>query len=90
MSAKDYKLCVSPLSGTVYISKISKKEPHIMTNDRIVVPKEEFIAALVEWVENEMKNGYLSITCNKKVILEITKPKKKQPVNNKNDANKPE
>lgn len=78
MPAKDYKLCVSPLSGTVYISKVSKKNPGVMTTDRVVVPKEEFIAALIDWCDAEMtEDGYMNITEDGKIVLEITKPKDK-------------
>lgn len=73
MAAKDYKLCVSPLTGTVYISKVSKKDPGIMTNDRYVLSKSEFIHCLVEWLNYEMEgmDENLIITEGKKKIFEI-------------------
>jgi len=71
-AAKDYKLCVSALTGTVFISKISKRNPNEMTDDRYEIPKGEFIKTIVEWVDSQEKtDNILMITANKKPILEI-------------------
>jgi hypothetical protein len=73
MAAKDYKLCVSALTGTVYISKISNRNRNEMTDDRIEVQQSEFIKAMVEWIDSREKNkdGILTITAGGKPILEI-------------------
>ena len=60
------------MTGTVYISKISKRNPNEMTDDRREVPKSEFIKAMVEWIDSQEKNDdVLTITANNKPILEI-------------------
>jgi hypothetical protein len=72
MPAKDYKLCVSVLTGTVYISKVSKRNPNEMTDDRREVYKGEFIKAMVEWIDSQEKiDNILTVTANGKPILEI-------------------
>jgi len=75
MPARDYKLCVSPLSGTVFISKVMKKSPNIMTSDRVVVSEQEFINSVIEWfkVKND-DTGILNITEGDKVILTLNQP----------------
>ena len=87
--ADKYKLVVSPLSGTVFISAISKKDPNCMTDDRRVVPKNEFLAAIMHYAEHETsdsKSDTMNITCGGEVVAEIKllkkkvkKPAKKQP-----------
>jgi len=72
MAAKDYKLCVSPLTGTVYISKISKSNPNTMTDDRREVPKGEFLKAMSEFI---YFNNIDNVTANGEIILEIKKMK---------------
>lgn len=75
MAAKEYRLCISPLSGTVFISKVSKKSPNVMLDDRMVVEESEFIHQLLQWVEVRMEGkGEMNITEGDKVILRIVKP----------------
>ena len=77
MSAKNYKLCVSALTGTVYISKVSKRNPNEMTDDRVEVPASDFIRSIVEWVDSrEKENGFLIITAGGKPVLRIEQLKK--------------
>lgn len=59
--------------GTVYISKISKRNPNEMTDDRCEVQKGEFIKAMVDWVDSQEKseNNILTITASGKPILQI-------------------
>ena len=73
MAAKDYRLCVSALTGTVYISKVSKRNQNEMTDDRREVPNKEFIKAIVEWVGGQIPDGNneLTITARGEPILEI-------------------
>ncbi len=72
MPAKDYKLAVSPLTGTIYIAKVSKLRANEMTDDRVVVDKSNFIACLLEWTQHQLSgSNTLSITHNGKVIAEV-------------------
>ena len=46
MSAKDYKIC--PALFNAYIAKVSKRNPHMMLEDRRVIEEKE-ILSLIEW-----------------------------------------
>ncbi len=70
---ENYRLVVSGMMGSVYIAQLSKK-PGLMTSNRRKVPKEEFIAAVLQWTLAEIgdkKDGILSITVDDKVVAEI-------------------
>jgi len=86
MPARDYKLAVSPLTGTVYITKVSKKDPDVMTDDRIAVEKSTFIHCLLGWVESQLidDQNTVSIIGNGKVIAEIILKKDKKDPNQTN------
>jgi hypothetical protein len=56
MAAKNYKLMVSGLGGKVFIGKTTKT-PHVMLSDRVVVPEEEFINAVLAWAIAKIKKG---------------------------------
>lgn len=81
MAAKDYKLVVTGLTNTVMISKISKANPNLMTSDRAIVDKSEFIGIVLEWAYGEIEKEdlpieddgmrTLSITSGGRVIAEI-------------------
>lgn len=66
MAAKNYKLMVSALGGKVYIGKTTNT-PHVMSSDRVVVPEEEFINAVLQYVVAKLKKGdsELEITTEK-------------------------
>ena len=34
MAAKDYEICVSGLTSTLYLAKVSKRNPNVMLEDR--------------------------------------------------------
>lgn len=71
--ADNYKLAASPLTGTVYISKISKKYPNCMTSDRRKVDESEFIIAILEWAKHKKdnKDHIVTITSDGKPYAEI-------------------
>ena len=73
MSAKDYTLAVTPLTNTVWITKTSKKNPNLMTNDRAKVDESVFIGAILQWIDNKLDEGEdtLSITEGGKVVAEL-------------------
>ena len=73
MAAKDYKLCVSGIMGTVYIYKVSKTNPHLMLNDRRQVLDNEIIPVILHWANAQLKpeEDTLSITAGDKVVAEI-------------------
>lgn len=75
MAAKDYQLCVAALSGEVAIAKVSKRNKDSMTEDRKFVSKGEFIAVLMQWLENQLEDGCdtLVLTGSGKPIAEIKK-----------------
>lgn len=83
MAAKNYKLMVSGLGGKVFIGKPTKT-PHVMSSDRVVVPEEEFINAVLVWAIAKIKKGdnVLAITGENdercfKIIIEDKKLLKK-------------
>ncbi len=73
MSAENYHLAVSGLGGKPYITKVSKADHRIMTNDRREVPKGEFIQAIMDWTIKQIDKGSdtLNITIGGKVVAEI-------------------
>lgn len=83
MAAKNYKLMVSGLGGKVYIGKTTKT-PHVMSSDRVEVPEDEFINAVLVWAQAKIKKGYntLDITGENdercfKIVIEDKKLLKK-------------
>ncbi len=71
-AAEKYKLLVSGLGGNVYIAK-ETKQPHVMGLDRRVVPKGEFINAILQWTvpQLEKKADTLQITGPNGLVAEI-------------------
>lgn len=60
MAAKDYQIC--PALFNVYIAKVSKKNPNIMTNDRRIITKNE-ILMLIDWyLDNELEENQTSLS----------------------------
>jgi len=85
MSAKDYKLLVSPLSGSVYIAKDSKRNKWTMSDDRAEITRPEFLIAIMEWTAAQLKGdeNILSVTLEGEVVAEIHLMKKPKPGPNK-------
>lgn len=73
MAAKDYKLCPSPLTGAVYISKVSKRDNNVMLDDRRVLDKAEFYNAIIQHVLCEIKetDTVMGITINGDTVMNI-------------------
>lgn len=74
MPAKDYSLTVSPLTNTVWICKQSKRNPNIMTDDRVAIDKSKFISVLLEWAHNQIgeDSDTLNITTSSGIVATIT------------------
>ena len=73
MAAKDYRIC--PALFNAFISKVSKRNPNKMLEDRRVIEKDE-IFALIEWylhnycVQNKTDN--VTITKGGNELFTIT------------------
>lgn len=69
MAAKDYEICVSGLTSTLYLAKVSKRNPNLMLKDRREITESE-ILMLVDWyMENkcqdeEHKDGVVCFKSN--------------------------
>lgn len=84
MAAKDYKLAVTPITNTVWIFKPSKKNPNLMTDDRVAIDKSVFIGTMLEFLlgecdKEESKDGTISFSNNGVRIVSI-KFNKKHPL----------
>ena len=72
MAAKDYEICVSGLTSTPYLAKVSKRNPNVMLDDRREITESE-ILMLVDWYmenkcqEEEYKDG---VVCFESVVQE--------------------
>jgi hypothetical protein len=79
MPAKDYKLCVSGLMGTPFISKVSKTNPNLMLSDRRQVPLPEMYVAIEQFAKGQIKEGFstLEVTAGGKMVFEICLPNPK-------------
>jgi hypothetical protein len=76
MAAKDYKLAVTALTNTVWICKQSKKNPNLMTEDRVAINKSEFIGIMLEFLlgecaKNKSKDGAVQFATDGVEIVEI-------------------
>jgi hypothetical protein len=58
MPAKDYKLCVSGLMGTVFISKVSKANPMLMLSDRVEIPENHFYQLIHQFADAKIDDGF--------------------------------
>lgn len=75
MAAKDYKLAVTGLTNSVWICKQSKKNPNLMTDDRVKIDESDFIGILMEWAVNKAEKDKcrsIEIKTDGKVIAEIS------------------
>ena len=43
MAAKDYEICVSGLTSTPYLAKVSKRDPNVMLDDRREISEGEIL-----------------------------------------------
>ena len=72
MTAKDYKICVSGLTSTPYLAKISKRDPNVMLDDRRKISESEILMLIDCYMSNkcqeeEYKDG---IVCFKSHVQE--------------------
>jgi hypothetical protein len=65
------KLCVSPLTGTVYIADISKKDKHMMLDTRIEVTENEFMHCIFEYLEAKYPDTICEVTVRGKPAMEL-------------------
>lgn len=75
--ATDYRLCLSPLSNTIYISKVSKRDG-TMTDDRYAVDKSEFIGTVIQWIENQVQTNGIVLLKNGKPFIKCILVKQEQ------------
>lgn len=73
MSAKDYMIAVTGLTNSVWICRTSKKQPGLMTDDRVKVDESHFIGIVLEWANGKIKRGAgaMEIKVDGKVVAEI-------------------
>ena len=55
MAAKDYKIC--PALFNAYIAKVSKKDPNLMTDDRMEITEEEILSLIDWWLDKNADEG---------------------------------
>ena len=72
MAAKDYKICVSGLTSTPYLAKVSKRDPNVMLDDRREISEGEILMLIDCYMSNkcqdeEYKDG---VVCFKSHIQE--------------------
>ena len=72
MAAKDYEICVSGLTSTPYLAKVSKRNPNVMLDDRREISEGEILMLIDCYMSNkcqdkEYKDG---IVCFKSHIQE--------------------
>ena len=71
-AAKDYKRCVSGLTSTPYLAKVSKRNPNVMLDDRREISEGEILMLIdcymnSKYKDEEYKDG---IVCFKSHIQE--------------------
>lgn len=79
MSAKDYHLVVGNF-GTIYISKLSKREKGVMLNDRVEVPKNIFYQIVEQFGKANIEKGYSTLEVKTKsgdLVFELCLPNPK-------------
>ena len=72
MAAKDYEICISGLTSTPYLAKVSKRNPNVMLDDRREISEGEILMLIDCYMSNkcreeEYKDG---IVCFKSYIQE--------------------
>ena len=62
MAAKDYKIC--PALFKAYIAKTSKRDPHLMTNDRREITENEILYLIDWWLDKECSENVKGMQFN--------------------------
>ena len=56
MTAKDYEICVSGLTSTPYLAKVSKRNPNVMLDDRREITEGEILMLIDCYMGNKCKD----------------------------------
>ena len=56
MAAKDYEICVSGLTSTPYLAKVSKRDPNVMLDDRRKISEGEILMLIDCYISNKCKD----------------------------------
>ena len=56
MAAKDYEICVSGLTSTPYLAKVSKRDPNVMLDDRRKISEGEILMLIDCYMSNKCKD----------------------------------
>ena len=56
MAAKDYEICVSGLTSTPYLAKVSKRNPDVMLNDRREISEGEILMLIDCYMSNKCQD----------------------------------
>ena len=72
MAAKDYEICVSGLTSTLYLAKVSKRDPNVMLDDRREISEGEILMMIDCYMSNKCQNEEYKdgIVCFKSHIQE--------------------
>ena len=72
MAAKDYEICVSGLTSTLYLAKVSKRNPNVMLEDRREITESEILMLIDCYTNNKCKDEEYKdgIVCFKSHIQE--------------------
>ena len=53
MAAKDYEICVSGLTSTPYLARVSKRNPNVMLDDRREISEGEILMLIDCYMSNK-------------------------------------
>ena len=72
MAAKDYEICVSGLTSTPYLAKVSKRNPDVMLDDRREISEGEILMLIDCYMSNKCQEGEYKdgVVCFKSHIQE--------------------
>ena len=56
MAAKDYEICVSGLTSTLYLAKVSKRNPNVMLDDRRKISEGEILMLIDCYMSNKCQD----------------------------------
>ena len=56
MAAKDYEICISGLTSTPYLAKVSKRNPNVMLEDRREITESEILMLIDCYMNNKCKD----------------------------------
>lgn len=56
MAAKDYEICISGLTSTPYLAKVSKRNPNVMLDDRREITESEILMLIDCYMSNKCQD----------------------------------